>query len=1103
MRFIFNEEQQFILDNMDKPMQVSAGAGSGKTRVLVERYYRLISRGVKINRILAVTFTRKAAGEMLDRIRKRIAEDENLTAEEKNRQQEELAFAYIGTIHSICARLIRENPLLAGVDPYFGLLDEVEAYRLKMDIIRKTAYEQLEKDNQYLKEYIKLFGFDGLLSDLYDFLQLTSSRGLVLEDLLSKTEEAYGEITEKLPEQVEKLKNSVLAMEAAGKELKEGTPTRQKIEELMAVFPDYIPVLEMIKTNPVWDPEIYEKMQELSGYRLEARGKAAENIKSFRENLNGIKALLLDLKYFPLIKEAFFPLAADVRERIKKAKEARNLLDFDDLEEKTLSLLRNHPDVLDKYRQQFTYIMVDEYQDINYRQYEIFRLLSDDFKKGIFTVGDPKQSIYRFRGAKVELFGQTGEKIGESGINAGLNRNYRTLSPIIDFINDFCARLFTDEAIPFAPLQAERIISSGRRSRLYLLKGFPPGKKAEAQACLLADVIKDIINEEILLPDEKTGEVGRVNYGDIALLFRTTANMPVFARILRDYGIPCRVIGSRDFFLAEEVKAMLRLLEAIADAGDEISLVGALRSFLFQVENETLWLMRQKREPLREVLKKAGDLPIPEEEKQKLKWADHILAEGEKLKDRLTPSELIRYLEEKTCASFIPLKYSEPAQKKANLNKLAAMAWRLEEKGVIRLKDFLAYMNEAEKREIQEKQAAVDLEGDDRVKLMTVHQSKGLEFPVVIIPELEREFNEEYTRKNLLVRDEEGIFLRLASSKISSEEKIMSRRHQAVEGERRDVISEQKRLIYVALTRSRDLLILAGIGKFNDKENNDKENQIQSWRDFIQKYYTDESRQIVDTHLEIAVEEVMAVPEFSASTGNTSENSSSPSLTGEKVEKKDFIPVGFDYISPTRLVEYAFCPYQAYFAQREKVRLKPAEEEETLSSARLGNIVHYLAEKNVSLSEAGKIVSSWSDLSEEEKKEALKLFAVYLEEPEIKEIREQADYKREVPFLVRLEDFYLRGVIDGLGLTEDKIYIIDLKTGKERDIYDLQLAFYEKALQRIMPEKEIAKLIFYLQTGMVKKAAGNMEALVPGKLSLRPVFSEKCEQCRLKPLCKV
>ncbi|MBO8159600.1 UvrD-helicase domain-containing protein [Thermosyntropha sp.] len=1110
MSFIFNEEQQFILDHLDDPMQVSAGAGSGKTRVLVERYYRLLWQGVRVNNILAVTFTRKAAGEMVDRIRKRIIEDEKLRPEVKDKLQEELAFAFIGTIHSICARLLRENPLEAGVDPHFRLIDEVEAYKLKMDIIRRSVYEMLEKNNPYLRKYVKFFGIKGLLDDLYNFLAATSSRGVKIEELQLKTEMAYTETKNRLPDLVEKMEKSLEDMKRAAEQLKQGAATRNKIENLAAVFPQYLPVLDRIKTNPGYDAEVYAACEKLGEYRLDARGNVKESVNSFRESLSELKATLWELKYFPLIEKVFLPLALEIRNQIVEEKEKRNLLEFDDLEEKTLSMLLNNPDILEKYRKQFEFIMVDEFQDTNYRQTEIFRLLSDDFKRNIFTVGDPKQSIYRFRGARVELFGRVGEKMGESGINAGLNRNYRTLSPIIEFINHFFGIVMADEKIPFEPLLPEREFTDGRRTMVYLTRicDDKKMKKEEIQPYLITRIIHNITNDKsLLIWDEKSGVMRNISYGDITLLFRTTANMHIFARIFKDYGIPCHVVGSRDFFIAEEVEAMLKLLQAVCDREDEIALVGALRSFFFRVENETLWLLKNRGQglTLRESLQKIEGLPLNEEEKQKLIWAEEVLSWAEKLKNRLAPAELIRLLWEKTKGAFVPLRYSGTAQKTANINKLVDIAFNLEEKGIISLKDFLDYVEEAKNREIKEKQASAELEGENRVKLMTVHQSKGLEFPVVIVPELERGFNEDDLRQNILVRDEDGVFLKLSSDETSREERKQSTRKRAELEEKRDSLSEYKRLLYVALTRSRDLLILTGIGKFRDDgtlsiPGEDKDPA--SWLDFLSMTYGDsETGILANDYFEIYVEDIFDIPQLTK-TASGQQPLIKPALPIKAVSNKDFITLHFDYLSPTRMAEYDYCPQSAYLVYQEKINLAVLKEEKGLSSTSLGNIVHYLAEKTDSLETAEKITAAYEDLTEEDKKEALKLFENYLANEEVRAIRENYAYLREVPFLMKLdENCILRGFIDGLGIDDRKACIIDLKTGQKREVYDVQLAAYGKAVEKIMPGKEITKFIFYLKTGELVEVRDGSEIESVKTVSLYPEKSEKCTNCWFKILC--
>lgn len=435
-----NEEQMAAILAIDCNVSVSAGAGSGKTKVLVERFLHILEQGfseysstgqlkLDAGNILAITFTRKAAGEMKERVRKSI--EKRLEKDDDcfwHKQLESLNRAQISTIHGLCSRILRENPVEACLDPTFSVAEEFDSAEFLEDCLGRYLRRELHQQNALVAKLVAVYGVSGitrLMGDIAPYLNdITAEKEL---------QKPYLDSIGAEPELKEKICQLIRDMILKRKDLAGKTSKTGKALELMAEM------LEEICHAINQSPTDFSKLDEArSG--MQARGGLKdyfEEINTLRTSLENIAVDKAALALLPCWQEFLAGLGNFVREQ----KQELDILNYDDLENYTVELLQRNAEVRHKYQERYRYIMVDEFQDTNDRQRQLIYLLcGDDAEKlegqKLFVVGDPKQSIYRFRGADVSVFARVRREIGASGgKNLLLKTNYRTVDKILLAVN--------------------------------------------------------------------------------------------------------------------------------------------------------------------------------------------------------------------------------------------------------------------------------------------------------------------------------------------------------------------------------------------------------------------------------------------------------------------------------------------------------------------------------------------------------------------------------------------------------------------------------------------------------------------------------------------
>lgn len=807
---------------------MTANAGSGKTMVLVERYIAiLLARKAFVSEVVAITFTDKAASELRRKISesvaKRIAEatDDSLrnTLEEI---RDQLAGAVIGTIHWFCAKLLREYPVEAGVDAAFVVPELVDQRAMLDAAVKETFDSILKKDpsdetRKLLFDLLrglgksKVIGIVHALMKRREQVQRWLTTGLYArtdDEVLATWRTTLANFVQKEfddPQVSDDMKHliaaargmSAMAVSAKFKIfLRTTAPTDRlkKFGELMELM-----LVEKGSARKEFFGSGSQDEVADAAKRLSEKHKAIASLIGFvgASDDGAHRALLQQTR----VLLALFQIAS---EKFEEKKIENAYLDFDDLQIRTEHLLRNAL-VREKLAKRFKFIMVDEYQDTNRLQYEILLPLVYELSRGnLFIVGDPKQSIYGFRDADVAVFDQTKTEIErKSGGGVVLNESFRLLRDVASFVNHIFEPLMANGRGEFevgydrlirgrqnsAPGRVELIVRDAREE--------DDSESRAAEPELIARRILQLHTEryEIFAKDEQPRPL---RFSDIAILIRSRTGLGALEEALIHHNIPYLISGGIKYFQTQGIYDFYNYFRFLLNTDDDLALAGILRSPFFNVSDAELFELAFERKG---VLWRALATAKGKRKTPSLARAVELLTAHLELASRLSVPDLVnRIMDDTSYAGFVEGS-ARPEQLFANLEKLKRIALRYEQQGFTNLYDFTGRLKSLIEEEEEEGQATVDVSAD-AVKIMTIHVAKGLEFPAVILPTLERTFQRD---DEPYLDNELGI-----GFSASSEEKIpiveFLKRRSWLRSR-----AEEKRVLYVACTRARDLLILSGM----------------------------------------------------------------------------------------------------------------------------------------------------------------------------------------------------------------------------------------------------------------------------------------------------
>lgn len=798
-----NEQQAKAVALFDADLVVTAGAGTGKTSVLTSKYLRLLEeRRAEVGEIVAITFTNKAATEMRNRIHDLIQEHLKSAPETEEAgywqsQLLKLESARISTFHSLCLGLIREHPLEAGIPPVSGILSDGEEAIYLNQAIATVLTREFHLESSYrpiLVSMLQDYGWEQLQSDLAALYGSIRESGVTFAKVMDIS-------TTRLS------RSGIYSLESLVVELTEflefglNQKLTDRAKEIIASFGEKWPVYQTV-LSPENPPETIIPV--LTEIRKALPGNLPNVLKErltlIHSMLEGISQQLLDrecLKRLPVLGT----LLEGIDREYAGTKLENGLVDFTDQQLLARALLLDYPELAARVRQGIKYLLVDEFQDTNGLQMDLIsRLVGKDYQGGrLMAVGDVKQSIYRFRGAEAELITDLSAQVNDRGGQVvALSENYRSDRIVIDFINRISARLFEDEAFEYQPLQATK--SESESGIEFILTG-TVDRVSEAK--MVAGRIAQMVR------DNPSGN-GSVNYGDVVLLFRAGSSAHLYQQALQSMGIPYYNSCGGDFYHRQEIVDQLNLLRLVQQRYDSLALLALLTSPYVGLSETGLFWLGQDADLVKEFYEcPEFPLEISPAERERL-WNFRELV-GYLLQNRevLQIPGIIRTALEHCHYREMLWSFPDGSQRVANLEKLLAKADEFTAKGFHDLNRFLAYIAELEGMGILESEAPTEAELGNVVRLMTIHRSKGLEFPIVIIPELDREFN--FRKQGSLVFHKQlglGMTIPLedeATARPSLWEEIKLKN-------KREEISELKRLLYVAMTRAKQRLIMVGSG---------------------------------------------------------------------------------------------------------------------------------------------------------------------------------------------------------------------------------------------------------------------------------------------------
>lgn len=861
-------EQEQAIAARDSNILVAAAAGSGKTAVLVERIIRRIcdaENPVSVDRLLVLTFTEAAAAEMKRKIAQAIYD--RLQQEPDNpwlRQQNVLVHsAHISTVHAFCKTMIQNNIHLTDLPTDFTLIDQTENKILQsraLDEVLERYYKRIDKKNAFRDLAV---GYGGIKSDdnlrntvlsLYNFVQSMAYPKCWLREAIKPYKQACetGSITGTLWE------DRIVA-------------NCQELAQEVLCYYDCLAQIMKDEVSPdaavyTYFVDLPQRFQEAFLPMLEGTASVAqckEILASFKKgNARGIKDL--DVKLQGRIKYIRERLISPVMDDMKKLldstepeqvrrivqcaprvqmlkqlvrqtgrlhkfmKRERSALDFNDLEHEFLALLTdkqgNPTTVARKLRMRFEEILVDEYQDTNDVQDTIFRMISRE-EKNIFMVGDLKQCIYQFRNAKPDIFAEKYRTYGKTDDKQciQLQRNFRSRREVLDFANGVFAFLMTRQlgGLDYTPKEylipgasypegagnvaAEILVTDANKDNYTPDSAWRELESQELEAITVAERIQKLVaGRELLVTDKETGELRPVRLGDITILMQTSTHMGTVSRILEEHGIPVADTVGRKYLDSLEVLTVLNFLQVIDNPLQDIPLLAVLRSAMFDFSPEELAKIR---------LCAKGNFyhALCAAANQGNTHAGEFLQILSELRDNavyMGVDELIW----KICHElhFMALVGAMPGGKlrQENLNMLYEHGADFEQGVLHGLFNFVGYIEllRAGKADLSAAQPLTE-EGD-MVSISTIHKSKGLEYPVVILFDMGHYFMEADAGKPVIWHEADGIAMDWVDTvnrvRYGSLPKHVVRRSMIQDGR-----SESLRVLYVAMTRAKEKLIFS------------------------------------------------------------------------------------------------------------------------------------------------------------------------------------------------------------------------------------------------------------------------------------------------------
>ena len=1103
--------QRTAIYERDKNIIVSAAAGSGKTMVLVNRVISMmVEEGIDIDKMIIVTFTNKSAQDMKDKIREALEKRaDDFDPAFIKRQFKLLKLAQIKTLHSFCSDMLRENfYYLENLSPNFKVMPDSTGKIYMADAIDEVfdrEYEKMDDDfvpflqnfsgerSDYNAKQIILLTYQKIVGmiDGMGWLKEAKNKGENLDyfkdfiknkfDLILKTIENLGaRLNPDLPASAVNLIASDYEMLAS---IRNQIDNWDDFPKALA-SKKYATFAKKIKTE-IGDDDL---VNEINAAR-DAYKAAVKDLEAMITNTDSKALDFINAKEEVLFRE-IYKLTKDFKETFDSKKRAKDYLDFNDLEHEFIRLLDNET-AREKLKTKYKYIFFDEYQDSNEIQNYIVDKLKSD--RNLFFVGDVKQSIYGFRRARPDLFIEKLDSYEkeEDSMRINLNENFRTDRLILDFNNFLFDRLMTKDMADIDYKKGGHRLNYGKEEKDLLdsarvgMKVLGPDVKEEIY---LTSLIKDLIAEGY-------------EYRDIAILLRNGTESYKYEEAFKKADIPYFNDISKVSTQASEVGFFINLLKYLTNPNDDLVLLAILRSVIFDIDENDLAKIKLASDSYK-FYEAFNAYDMDDEVGEKIKSFKALI---EDLKDKLAILNLYdfaNYLFEKSGLYDFLLARDLAEDRINNIESVIELMADYDAANDNGLYGFVSFFNNLESTRSDSISPTRDLsEGEDLVRIMTVHKSKGLEFKIVILAGADKGFN---NRTDSIIFDEKiGIGINVADYDKKIKIPTINRKL-IIEKSREDDKKEEMRILYVALTRAEERLYITGNFDKTDKA--------------MDKVYKNEAYISLNSHMEwllavlsfdgitseffTGIEKESAfdkrisfdfIEEVADLKANQDENLFE--LLNEKADKEilskikdhlEFAYAGKDDIgkslkkSVTELAKdfnKESEGYQTFDAEGTSGNIsfkKPSfmEEEKTYSPTEKGSLIHKVFQKLPMKSYTEKDLEGELDkliekkIFDEKIKEIIdfdKLMSFYQSDLIRKLIDENVPKRSEESFLMAYDGYYVNGQIDLIFEDKDSVILIDFKTDmvKREEAYKTQLAIYKEAIEEALGKKVGKSLIYW------------------------------------------
>ena len=1089
---------QIKASDSGKSVHLSASAGSGKTRALKNRYLALLdaldNRGLNIDQAVAITFTDKAAAEIKERVMHDIPE-EMLKKIIRGRQD-----LRISTIHSFCMNLLKRYPLEAGLPPDFEVLDERDqAYK-----IQKAIEDALEESDRHPETMAALRDYtaDDLAAAI-GFLLSIRSRIKRMEIDLGGPDGLIHSIN---------MGMRIEQAEAGIRALTSGTRWRSSLQEMVQTleaqsdFYEECKLKEHFRLVEAKDADAAFRISEsLASIYFTATGEPRKNPYITRKAFTGKNRTEYEQAFFNI--QDMLAQLRDLHARIHAVHEAtgllrlfqraenkyqelklrEGLLDFDDLEISAYGLLQGleSPDILYWLDRKILHFLVDEFQDTSDIQWAILNKLTEEIFAGqgadrgmpptLFVVGDEKQSIYRFREANYRLIENVKQKMEKnlppiSREILTLDRNFRSTPEVINTVNRVFTALWGEA---YKQSEAERKDHKGSVRLIELLPASLDEKSSgQTEAEILAGEIRALIenrttifekaqNSPVHGNDVRMWTEREAGYKDCAILIQSRTKLKEYEEALQKKGIPYRVVGGIGFYDEDEIQALMNILFFLWNQDDKLALAEALKSPLFGLTDKDIFDLMHADRNIVDALKSRR----PDDWNLLRNWMD--------LAGLVPLSSLIHGIVSDTGAYVRFGRKS--AQAVFNIDKLLDTAREFDRRGYTTLQDFVEWVKNIRQTEQREATADMNLPGfQGSVSIMTVHKAKGLEYPVVFLPGMNQQPKSLSSGPLAIIEDDNGnvrMAIKNAASPVYDE---------LWEQEFDELLREHQRLLYVAVTRARDHLVMIGTlsgGKAPIRQN--------TWLDYLHRAIP-----MFQKDGDVGGQYILQYdyPDWQAQVFSTEARASQPYPQQEMNRGYEIdVKAVLDNLSPVQRSESLEWKKATDFIEQEHEdsieKLFAQGETRTVSPLTRGSVLHRCLEEHTRTGEYSldRIVAEYPDIAafDDETRQAFitdvkSILHAVLNKNEFRWIFERNDNAySELPFLYKKGHALISGVIDRLVIKEGTGFVIDYKAiliehdaalAAWKDHYRPQIQIYCEAVKEIFGLRSVEGSLLFLDS---------------------------------------